>query len=123
MRAIFSMLFCAAALFLVTCSREDYRAALVGTWEWTGDACVTDGNCKKEIITDEGNREVFTRDGWYLSKRARTGYTLKGADIRLSSGNNEFNTVYGTILSIKNGVMILNKGKAIRRYGRVGSPK
>jgi hypothetical protein len=120
MKSFFSIsLLCAALLFFASCSREDYRAALVGTWEWTGDACGTDGNCRKEIITDEENREVFTGDGWYLSKRMRTGYVVKGAKIRLSSEKNSFNTVYGEILSIKNGSMMLKKDTGTRRYRRV----
>lgn len=122
MKSFFSIsLLCTAALIFAPCSRGDYRAALVGTWEWTGDVCGADGNCKKEIITDEENREVFTDDGWYLSKRMRTGYDVKGAEIRLSSEKNSYNTIYGEILSIKNGVMILKKDSGTRRYGRVGA--
>ena len=124
MKSLFSIsMLCAALLFFTSCSREDYRAALVGTWEWTGDACGADGDCKKEIITDEENREVFTGDGWYISKRMRTGYVVKGAEIRLSSEKNSFTTVFGEILSIKNGIMVLKKDSGIRRYRRVGAAR
>jgi len=114
---------CTAALFLSACSREDYRSSLVGTWEWTGDSCGADGNCTEEIITDEENRETFTADGLYISKRAKIGYIVEGPEIRLASDVDSFNTVYGEILSIKNGVMLLRKDSGTRRYSRLGAAK
>jgi len=114
---------CTAALFLSACSREDYRSSLVGTWEWTGDSCDTGGNCKKEIITDDGNRETFTAGGLYLSRHARIGYVVAGSEIRLATDTDKFNTVYGEILSIKNGIMVLKKDSGTRRYSRVGGTK
>ncbi len=112
-------LICAALLLLTACSREDYRTSLIGTWEWTGDSCGADGSCKKEIITDEENREVFTGDGLYISKRAKIGYIVKGAEIRLESDTDKFNSVYAEIVSIKNGIMLLKKNAGTRRYNRI----
>ncbi|HNW27074.1 MAG TPA: hypothetical protein PKN50_01250 [Spirochaetota bacterium] len=114
---------CAAFMVLSACTREDYRSSLVGTWEWTGDSCDTGGNCKKEIITDDGNRETFTADGLYLSRHARIGYVVAGSEIRLATDTDKFNTVYGEILSIKNGIMVLKKDSGTRRYSRVGGTK
>jgi hypothetical protein len=50
------MFFCIALVATVhlSCGRTDYAAALVGTWQLTGDECDTGGSCKKEIMTDEG---------------------------------------------------------------------
>jgi hypothetical protein len=112
-------LICAVLTLLTACSREDYRHSLVGTWEWTGDVCGADGKCKKEIITDEENREIFTEDGLYISKRAKIGYIVKGAEIRLASDRNTYDTIFGTIISIKKDLMVLKKEAAMRRYTRI----
>ena len=98
------------------CGKPNYDRSIIGTWEWTGDRCDGEGTCKKEIITDEDGKETFTRDGLYLSKRARNDYKLKGAAIYFASGNGEFNTHYADIVSIKSGVMLLRIDTVIRRY-------
>ncbi len=116
-------LICAVLTLLSACSREDYRHSLVGTWEWTGDLCGADGNCKKEIITDEENKEVFTRDGLYISKRARIGYIVEGAEIRLASDRDKYDTIFGRIISIKKGFMVLEKDTTVRRYTRIESAR
>ncbi|HOT43563.1 MAG TPA: hypothetical protein PLM53_03795 [Spirochaetota bacterium] len=116
-------LICASSVLFGACSREDYRSSLVGTWELTGDSCDTGGNCRKEIITDEESGETFTAEGLYISKRSKIGYSVAGSEIRLASDSDAFNTVYGEILSIKNGVMLLRKDSVIRRYGRIGGAK
>jgi hypothetical protein len=112
-------LICAVLALFTVCSREDYRHSLVGTWEWTGDVCGADGSCKKEIITDEGNREIFTEDGLYISKRAKIGYVVKGGEIRLASDRDTYDTIFGTIISINKNIMVLKKEAAIRRYTRI----
>ncbi len=114
---------CAALLLFPVCSRQDYRPELIGSWEWTGDACGKDGICRKEIITDEESREVFTADGLYLSKRTRTGYIVDGAEIRLATDKESLDTVYGEIVSIRRNVMLIKKGGGIRRYSRIGNAK
>ncbi|MBP7738649.1 MAG: hypothetical protein KA369_21925 [Spirochaetes bacterium] len=114
---------CVALMLVLSCSRQDHRTALIGEWEWTGDSCRSDGNCKKEIITDEENREVFTREGLYISKRAKIGYVVEGAEIRLASDKKSFKTVYGEIVSIDKKIMLLKTGDTIRRYARVGPAK
>jgi len=113
----------ATLMLALSCSRQDYRNELIGEWEWTGDSCTRDGNCKKEIITDEENREVFTREGLYISKRAKIAYILEGAEIRLASDRESYKTVHGEIVSIGKGIMLLKKGDSILRYNRVNPAK
>ena len=117
------LIVCAAIIMFPFCSRKDFRPALIGTWEWTGDACDARGHCKKEIITDEDNREAFTDTGLYISKMSRTAYVVEGAEIRLASDKHSFKTVYGDIISIQNGIMLLKKSGAIRRYSRIAGTR
>ncbi len=105
-------------MLTLSCSRQDYRNELIGEWDWTGDSCTRDGNCTKEIITDEENREIFTRD-LYISKRAKIGYIVEGAEIRLASDRESYNTVLGEIVSIGKEIMLMKKGNSILRYDRV----
>lgn len=105
------------------CSRTSYEQSLIGAWAWTGNHCAEDGSCKKEIITDDGAREVFTADGMYLSERIRTGYRLKGPSIYLEPGESGSPIRHADIISIKDGVMLLRMANGIRRYELAGDAK
>jgi hypothetical protein len=115
----FILLFGAVIILFPYCTKSNYGAALIGTWEWTGFACNEEGSCKKEIITDEDSRETFTGNGLYLSKRARINYILKNRTIYFASDKHEYKTLYAEIVSIKNGVMLLRFNKDIRRYYKI----
>lgn len=113
------LIVCAAIIMFPQCSRKDFRPALIGTWEWTGDACDARGHCRKEIITDEDTRETFTDTGLYISKMSKTAYAVMGAEIRLASDKHSFKTEYGEIVSIQNGIMLVKKSGVIRRYSKI----
>ena len=101
-----------------SCSREDRSTSLIGTWEWTGDACDEQGNCRKEILTDEEAAETFTRDGLYRSTRVSGRYRLKGDTILIERGSHDDPQALGEIVSIKGDCMILRKGGSLKRYNR-----
>jgi len=101
-----------------SCSREDRSSSLIGTWEWTGDDCDEQGNCRKEILTDEEAAEAFTRDGLYRSRRASGRYRIKGDKILIERGGHEDPHALAEIVSIKGDCMILRKGGSLKRYNR-----
>jgi hypothetical protein len=107
------------AMALLFCGRTDYAAALVGTWQWTGDACDDGGSCKKEIITNEESGETFTREGLHLTTRSRNGYSLDGATIRFASTRNSCGPAEAEIISLTGTTLLLECGSHIRRYARV----
>ncbi len=104
-----------ATALLTTCSNSKFKTPLIGTWEWTGDKCNREGDCKSEIITDEQNRETFSKDGQYTSKYSKINYSLKGNSIYLGPDGEP----YAEILAIKNGMMLLKFSDQIRRYNRI----
>lgn len=106
-------------LLFTACTKSNHEADLIGTWEWTGYGCDNKGECKKEIITDEGSRETFTAQGLYLSKHARNSYIVKEKTIYFASDKDEFNTRHAEIISINNDVMLLRFDKDIKRYARI----
>lgn len=116
---IVASLIAATAMVFFSCGRTDYSSALVGTWQLTGDACDSDAECGKEIITDEESGETFTRDGLYLTKRSRNGYALDGATIRFISTSSSCGTAEAEIISLADDTLLLECGSRIRRYGRV----
>lgn len=120
MKKRLALLFIAmSATALLFCGRTDYTASLVGTWQWTGDACDDDGSCKKEILTDEESGESFTRDGFHLTTRSRNSYSLEGATIRFASTRNSCGTSEAEIISLTGDTLLLECGSHIRRYARV----
>ncbi|MCP4136188.1 MAG: hypothetical protein GY754_34775 [bacterium] len=88
------------ALFLVpvlfSCSKSavDYQKPLIGSWELVGDNCDETGNCKKEIMNDELNRNVFSDDGTYSSQKSSLRYSVLKNKITFSFGKppKEMNT-------------------------------
>jgi hypothetical protein len=115
--ALLFIAFCAMAF--PSCSRADFTAALPGRWQWTGDECDSDGSCKKEIMTDEGSCDTFTRDGFYVSRRSRNGYSLQGGTIRFDSTQNLCGMAEAEIVSLAGDELMLRCGSVIRRYARV----
>lgn len=103
------------------CTKSNYGAAIIGTWEWTGFACNEEGSCKKEVITDEDSRETFAGNGLYISKRIRNNYMLKNGTIYFASDKHEFKTLYAEIVSIKKDMMLLKFNNDIRRYNRISA--
>jgi hypothetical protein len=101
------------------CSRSDFTAALPGKWQLTGDACDIGGSCKKEVMTDEGSGDTFTRDGFYMTQRIRNGYSLKGRTIRFASVLNLCGTKEAEIVSLTGDELLLQCGNDIRRFTRV----
>lgn len=114
----FLMLF--SMILLFSCSKPDYRTSIIGTWEWTGDACDEEGNCRKEIMTDDGSLETFTKEGLYRSKRTRADYTISGKAIYLGAGENDRDRLHARISSIRGDMMLLEFDSSIRRYLRRG---
>lgn len=118
---IHTMLFCIALVAMANlyCSRTDYAAALVGTWQLTGDTCDTGGSCQKEIMTDEGSGDTFTGDGFYVTRRSRNGYALQGRTISFASAQNLCGTREAEITSLTGDELLLKCGSTIRRYVRI----
>ncbi len=110
----------AALLFFTLCTKQADTASLIGTWEWEGSLCDAAGNCKKEIIADEGSRETFTSDGLYLSRRARSPYRIEGNRIYLGANGREQGDLHAEIVSTGDNVLVLKVGRDKRRYRRVG---
>jgi hypothetical protein len=108
-----------SALIVPLCSNSTFKTALVGTWAWTGDKCDGEGNCIKEIITDEQSGESFSSEGLYVSKNSRINYTLKGNKIYFASDNYSYDQFYAEIVSIKNGMMLLKFNDGIKRYIKI----
>jgi hypothetical protein len=107
------------ATLLLFCGRTDYATSLVGTWEWTGDACDRNGSCNKEIMTYGESGETFTRDGLHLTTRSRNGYSLDGKTIRFASKHSSCGTIDAEIISLTGDTLLLECGNNIRRYARV----
>ena len=103
----------------ISCGRVDFAASLPGTWQLTGDACDTGGSCKKEILTDEGSGDTFTRDGFYVTKRSRDSYSLEGRTIRFASERNLCGTTEAEIVSLSGNDLLLKCGNRVRRFSRV----
>ncbi|MBN2158926.1 MAG: hypothetical protein JW807_05985 [Spirochaetes bacterium] len=120
MKRVAAYLAIMTALSLSACSKPDYRTLIIGTWEWTGDACDEEGNCRKEIMTDDGSLETFTKEGLYRSKRTRADYTISGKAIYLGAGENDRDRLLARISSIRGDVMLLEFDSSIRRYRRRG---
>jgi hypothetical protein len=115
------MLSCIALVTIahLSCSRTDYAASLVGTWQLTGDTCDTGGSCQKEIMTDEGSGDTFTGDGFYVTRRSRNGYSLQGGTISFASTQNLCGTREAEIASLTGDELLLKCGSTIRRFARL----
>jgi hypothetical protein len=107
------------AIAHMNCGRTDFAAELAGKWQWTGDACDTSASCQKEIMTDEGSGDTFTRDGFYVTQRSRNGYSLAGRTLRFASARNLCGTIEAEIVSLAGDDLLLRCGSTIRRFTRV----
>ena len=108
--------FMMTVLLIPFCSNSAFKTAIVGTWTWTGDKCDAEGNCQKEILTDEQSGETFSGEGLYASKNSKINYTLKGNKIYFSSDNYSYDRYYAEIVLIKDGIMLLKFNDGIKRY-------